>query len=611
MWWWIVANKKKTFFDPLASATKLAEAINSDMLSDKAVQSDDRYARVYREAQYASTLKKFEVDGNKEVLEKEALRSFVHRNHNMGDLSALLRLNAERGIDDSSIVGFVLRRAQQVISWVLGDITADEVFLACRHSGGVTRGISFQDTSVTEKSLTRWSVTENARSTLQAYFHYDIRYREACLPGTYGLPCPSMFDIVRGSRGTSVPKDLTERRFICVEPTGNMFLQQGLMLMMYNRLKSVGLDVTTLPDQHIWLAFLNSISGSDATVDFSKASDSVLLWLIRMVFPPKWVTWLEATRSPEVEIFDTWHELHVYATMGNATTFPVETLVFWAIGVGVSMFERAKKHYPSKPWRYASLLSLPADRARVSVFGDDCILPVSIVNDFIFVTKQVGFQVNPKKTFLDRGPSFRESCGGDFHHGRDVRPFYMKAPTATTREGFESWLYTILNGVSKKYISYFGRLEYVYEKEIFRLIFSWFTASRLLVKVVPAGFPDDSGLKGLDGFRLARAYLPEKGISPVSRSEHGTYHFKFLRFRYKKSRVLDDGVSYAIWLKKRSYPLPFSARPFGSIECTYSYGRAYLGQLFREVDKDRIEILDTPIRKIGVYEVSRGSSLTF
>lgn len=602
---------KKTFFDPLARANQLAESLHSDISKCKAVQHEERYSLVYREAQYASTLKKFEVEKEKDALEKAALSSFLERNHTMGAINALLRLNTESGIDDTSVVGYVLRRAQHAIRWVLGDIGADEVFLACRHSGGVTRGISFIDTSVTEKSLTRWSVTENALPTLQSYFLHDHLYGEACLPGLKGLPSPSEFDVVRGSRGTSVPKDEHKRRVICVEPTGNMFIQQGLMQVMYRRLKAIDLDVTTLPDRHKWLAYLYSISGSNATIDFSNASDSVSLALVRWLFPAKWVRWLDLARSNAVEIFDNWVELNVFATMGNATTFPVETLVFWALGVGCAMLERVKHNYPSKPWRYASLLSLPADRSCVSVFGDDCILPVELVGNFIYVTNQLGFLVNPKKTFTQAGPSFRESCGGDFFHGRDVRPFFMKAPTATSRIGFESWLYTVLNGASKKYIMYFGRLEYVYERDLFKLIFSWFTEEKLLVKVVPSSFPDDSGLKGLDGFRLARAYVDDNQISPVGRSEHGLYHFEYLKFRYRKTRPLVDDVMYAIWLKQRSIRTPWSDRPFGNVDCISSIGRLYLDLKFRHVETDAIEILDTPIRKLGVYNVSHGESLEF
>jgi hypothetical protein len=89
--------------------------------------------------------------------------------------------------------------------------------------------------------------------------------------------------------------------------------------------------------------------------------------------------------------------------MGNGFTFPLESLIFWAITC-VACGTKA--------------------RDSVTVFGDDIICPASYIDDVTKALELCGFSVNLKKSYWD-GP-FRESCGCDYFNGINIRPFYQK-----------------------------------------------------------------------------------------------------------------------------------------------------------------------------------------
>lgn len=578
----------KPFFDTMERATKLSAALHQDLSEGSAEAARALFALDFRRYQNEATLKKVEVEGDLEGLQKQAFSDFLHRNLELASVNHLLATSEP---DDTSVLGFILRRARHVIGGLLGDISTDEIYYACRHSTGVTQGVPFYDTSLNSKSRFPWSVTERLSSFLPAYDGYDKLYSDACFQ--VSLEKSNRFEVVLGSRATTVPKTASKRRMIAIEPTGNMYFQQGLMHIMYDRLRKGGLDVNTLPDRHRDLAFWSSVSGFEATIDLSNASDTVALELVRYLFPAKWFWWLNLTRSPSMSVDGKWVPLQAYATMGNATTFPVETLVFWALGVGSMMLSRQSRLYGRCPWKYQSLLSHPCDR-RLSVFGDDIIIPNHAAPNLVYVLGQLGFSLNREKSFFDQGPSFRESCGGDFFHGRAMRPFYIKGPTTTSRAGLEAWIYVMANTLQSKYISYFGRIGYIYEKKAYKLMLQWLLAITPFVKVVPSTFPDDSGLKGLEGLRLARAYVPADRIGEIGRSEQGWYTFKYLRYTYPRVTQIAEALTYAVWIKNQATN-------------EKEYHRKWHSYLPPERDRENF----SPIRKKGYYVVARGSSKTF
>lgn len=619
----------KPFFNPLSVATAIAEAINIDLASTNAVQVDPRYVDYFRRIQSVSTLKKFEVEQEKEALEKAAFDSFLALNHSLSLVNGSLSRYFGEGLSDNTENGYILRRARGIVRRALGDITTEEIFHAARHSGGTTLNVPFSDTSISRKFQLPISATQRASLVMESYFGFDTKSKLAIesVAGPYDRG--KWFEIVSESRATTVPKNSTKRRMIVVEPTANMFMQQGLMAVMYERLKRVGLDVTSLPSEHKRLAFRGSVSGKTATIDFSEASNCNLIELIRYLFPAKWFYWLDILRCDTISLQGKSVKLEAVSTMGNATTFPVETLVFWSLAVACAMwstFSTAHRNSPlASPYRILPTLE---EFRSVSVFGDDCIVDQANADLFCRIASFVGFSTNVEKTFCDPGPGFRESCGGDYYHGRDVRPFNIKAPTSAKRSAYEPWLYTVLNGAVQKYISYFGPTAYVYDKELFKLIAMLFREAKLLVKLVPSEYPLDSGLVDLDSARLIGNY--DFKMSPLKVSNDGTTLFSYLRFKYRDKVGRDDYVCYADWLKsnrnRHAKRLPWLSEPGKGVVTITRVRTSDKGVPIRtshRVDQLPLFIEDvsntpvkehwgsTPIRRIGGYSVASAKTPFF
>jgi len=479
---------------------------------------------------------------DKEGLEVLAFEKFLKVNERIRNVNFNLKFpSATRVQSTNTKMENIHLRARALVHFVLGRFSVEEWFQECKTSSGSSIGVPYRDTSLERKFSYPISCTSSVLPLIRAYLDFDITLKSSIDELNRSVLNAPKENLVEGSRATTVEKTDKARRLICVEPTWNMFFQQGIMHMMYKRLASVGLDVQSLPIEHVQRAFRSSITSSEATIDWSSASDSVSMKLIEWILPQDWLFAVKHTRSPVTTVNGRTVPLSMFATMGNAVTFPLETLVFWAYGHAV----RLSKHEGN------ALFPDWEDLKQISVFGDDCIVPTFMARDFIEVLGHIGFEINEDKTFIDNG-GFRESCGGDFLHGRDVRPYYLRSPRSTKMSSLEPWLYTIWNSLLKKYISYFGELKYVYDKELFRVMSKLFNQYQLLAKVVPDWFPDDSGLKvSSDLFRIRSCY-PSIRFDRIVRDTHGCIHFKFLRFTYNVKRPIFDALRYAVWLKKPS-----------------------------------------------------------
>ena len=446
-----------------------------------------------------------------------------------------------------------MHRARSICCFVLTPFTEEELFEGARHSNGATVGVSFLDTSLEAKWTFPVTVTDGCLPLLKRYLSWNQQLHEAVksFNGTI-----DWYAIKPGSVAATVPKDRDINRFIAKEPTGNMFLQQGAMTLMYKRLADIGLDLSSLPDYHRHRAWIGSLTGSCGTIDWSQASDSVLKELVDFLFPAQWSRLLNTLRSPVTRVEETWVELPMISSMGNATTFPVETLVFWSLAVATL--------FTIEHPRTNSIVPDVSYFSRVTVFGDDCILPSSACALFIEVACSLGFIVNVDKTFIDPDQGFRESCGGDYLRGVDVRPFFLKAPAGLKPSQLEAWLYVIGNRVLEKYILYFGRLTYMYDKAFFAWYFELFRHHKLKLKVVPNFFPDDAGLKIFpDLLRFLNHY--EFRLSPIRVTQHGTVRFNYLRNVYPEKLETYDPIRYAVKLlgmTKRITSIPCDALSF-------------------------------------------------
>jgi hypothetical protein len=227
----------------------------------------------------------------------------------------------------------------------------------------------------------------------------------------------------------AVPKTLTTPRLIASEPVALQWCQQGIRDFMYTQVSrspfSVFVDFRR-QELNGQLALKASRSGSHATIDLSSASDRISCKHVERLFraSPTLLEALRATRSNHLKqdicrYSPNLLRLRKYSTMGNATTFPVQSLFFLAVVLGTLHYVRDKQIST------ASIRS--AGREGVRVFGDDLIVPGDCSQGTIDALHALGLRVNEHKTF--RTGLFRESCGVDAYAGQDVSTVsVMEAP---------------------------------------------------------------------------------------------------------------------------------------------------------------------------------------
>jgi hypothetical protein len=194
-----------------------------------------------------------------------------------------------------------------------------------------------------------------------------------------------------------------------------MYIQRGIGRSLARRLRSVGIN---LSDQGInqKLAREGSATGSLATIDLSSASDTVASKLVEILLPEEWYRAMNISRS-HFGTLASGELIHYqkFSSMGNGFTFELESLIFWALSSACMQYLGTK------------------DR-RLGVYGDDIIVPTSVVPLLLRVLKVSGFSPNAKKTWYD-GP-FRESCGKHYFNGEDVSPFYLRKKLDCTQPMF-------------------------------------------------------------------------------------------------------------------------------------------------------------------------------
>lgn len=218
---------------------------------------------------------------------------------------------------------------------------------------------------------------------------------------------PQPPDMVEGNRLSCVPKNYKAHRLIAMEPTGNMFVQKGIGCAIRRRLMTVGNDLRDQQPNQEW-ARLGSATGLVATIDLSMASDTVSEQLVEWMLPSDWVAAMSYCRS-RVGVLPSGDKVlyRKWSSMGNAYTFELETLIFWALGEAVCEVTMHDKRF-------------------TRTYGDDIVIPSGAAPLMLDVLEHCGFKPNPEKSFWS-GP-FRESCGKHYFRGQDVTPFYIKSP---------------------------------------------------------------------------------------------------------------------------------------------------------------------------------------
>ncbi len=304
-------------------------------------------------------------------------------------------------------VNQVLYLAQQKIGSLLGDLTYAQLFEHCRHGPGSTRSLKRDSCGVDLKySEDKISVTTAAFPIIQqitAGVGWPVaRGIEDVYGPTWLLP--SEFQLVESDKLTFAEKNATSLRTISVGPSGNVYGQLGIGECLMGRLMRWGIN---LRDQTLNsdLARYGSVSGVVATVDLKTASNLISCSAVEFFFPPRVFWAMNALRVRYYEYKGVTTPYQMFSGMGNGYTFPMQTIIFHALASACCDVSGVSNAF-------------------TATYGDDIIIPTDVYPLMADVFAYCGFTINETKSFVD-GP-FRESCGGQFLRGHDIRPVYWK-----------------------------------------------------------------------------------------------------------------------------------------------------------------------------------------
>lgn len=223
------------------------------------------------------------------------------------------------------------------------------------------------------------------------------------------------------ARLISVAKNSTSRRTITIEPSLNQFVQQGLKVELWDSISKCNIlsNCLDVADQskNQKLALEGSIHDNWATLDLKSASDLLSLRLVRQVFShlPDFLSKMENCRSRYVSCDNVTREISKYAGMGNATTFPVQSVVFAILAITAIMDMQGK---------YPTYWSVKRASRCIRVYGDDIIVKTRYAQAVVAWLTNAGLKINIRKSFLNG--YFKESCGVRCYKGVDYTPLYLK-----------------------------------------------------------------------------------------------------------------------------------------------------------------------------------------
>jgi len=221
-----------------------------------------------------------------------------------------------------------------------------------------------------------------------------------------------------------VPKTYRKWRGICKETNEAQFLQQAVRRLLKKHIQSKLGDYLPLEDQnvHAMRALSASMTRDDATIDESEASDRILRDLVSYISQDSDLHDVLMALSTRTIKSPSWarktHKKFLrtlkFAPMGSAICFPVMSLTHLFL---IKAIIRKK------------MIDIPCTARealceRVSVYGDDIVLPSLAVPYVYEWLPKFGMKINRKKSFVNS--HFRESCGCHAYKGIDITPLYFK-----------------------------------------------------------------------------------------------------------------------------------------------------------------------------------------
>lgn len=418
----------------------------------------------------------------------------------------------------------VLQEARKVVKTILGQYDPEEHMQACRFGKRACKGSSYAR-SYLDLKLSCNSVTgsRNHIEWMEEYLVTDHLLRQILVRSDDPLDYPP-YESVDCLETTNVPKSFKALRKIMPNTLIGSFYTYGLGKVIENRLRDNSpIDISRQQDRHGRWVRKYSMDRSHVTVDLSAASDSPIYELLARVFPYQWMKVLKYGRISHCTMDGTRMMLRSFMTMGIGFTFPVETLLFYAL--------------------LKAIANLSGVTGRISAYGDDLIYPRRMHAYVKAVFPKLHIQINKDKSFVES--HFRESCGHDYYRGVDVRPFQPEGEASELKSlPYQQFLYKLINGLRRRW-----------EPEEIPTTMHYLLTTLSVVSgcvyIVPPSFPDESGFKmDLYSMRLFQKRHWEIPFSPVyycteaGSERYQNFVFKFLRRESDDRSVLQLAPYY-------------------------------------------------------------------
>jgi len=372
----------------------------------------------------------------------------------------------------------IFRRARRKISSILREPDIESISDNFGWGPGATTSSSGNLTSAYIKFSKRLDVTGNCLvlglcciNSIPSWVNCQLQTDE--FPGVEACLTDNAFNIVRGNEIVFVPKNAKTHRIIAKEPHVNSYLQKGFGAEI-RRLLRIGAGID-LKDQSVnqRLALRGSLNDDLSTIDLSGASDTISREIVKFLLPKRWYTLLDQIRSQQgfLRKERTWIQYAKFSSMGNGSTFELESLIFYAL--------------------CKSCLEETDGDQTCNVYGDDIVIPSYAYDLVAQVIDFAGFRVNDSKSYSHG--RFRESCGKDYFFGTDVRPIFLKESLSNVE-----CLFKLANSVRR--YSHRRNFNYGCDKRFYSL---WLHAVSLIPPIlsgfrIPEGFGDIGVLSNFD-----------------------------------------------------------------------------------------------------------------
>jgi len=412
-------------------------------------------------------------DRSFDELKIESFEDFINSQANYGVPQVLTRRAT-----------MVLERARNIIEGILGEFDYLEFSKHCAFGKKAAKNLPFAK-SYLDVRVRTLNGTQSQIEWFKFVLGEDIHLNRACRRYIKKSCIVSVIDL------KAVPKTFKSARTMAPDTVCGGFLSRGLGSYFRAKLeRGTRINLATQQEWHKILASKASISLFWATLDMSKASDSFVRDHLVSLLPPSWLPAIDVCSPQFIQVGNQTIEAKSVMLMGSGHTFPLQTLLFYALTKAVN--------------------ELSGSELPVHVYGDDIITCRKYSERVIVCLEELGFRINREKSFFGED-HFRESCGGDYHTGVDVRPFMpeLDCTVPLSKNGYVALLHKMANGLLERW-------DYEEIPQSYDYIMAELLKLRRQLNVVPNFEGPEAGLKFVPPVFRSFAVLPQQVWVPFT-----------------------------------------------------------------------------------------------